>query len=159
MTEDVDLVRQLVELAVTSGRSHQSPQTSFVHWCHTRGDETVNHTIPLYENFLFCLALMRMRTQQNITEAKEILARLLAFQAEDGNYPVYLHEYPLCRDRYNGAQILVDVSSASVMADRDCLVSVEIHGDKGTIEGAHRFLDQPKCVVADLIARGFDEEI
>ncbi|MCB1148869.1 MAG: hypothetical protein KDK48_01780 [Chlamydiia bacterium] len=107
MTEDVDLVRQLVELAVTSGRSHQSPQTSFVHWCHTRGDETVNHTIPLYENFLFCLALMRMRTQQNITEAKEILARLLAFQAEDGNYPVYLHEYPLCRDRYNGAQILV----------------------------------------------------
>ncbi len=40
----------------------------------------------------------------------------------------------------DGAQILVDVSSASVMADRDCLVSVEIHGDKGTIEGAHRFL-------------------
>lgn len=39
-----------------------------------------------------------------------------------------------------GAQILVDVSSASFMADRDCLVTVEIHGDKGTIEGAHRFL-------------------
>ena len=39
-----------------------------------------------------------------------------------------------------GAQVLVDVSSASFMADRDCLVSVEIHGDEGTIEGAHRFL-------------------
>ncbi|MCB1499209.1 MAG: Gfo/Idh/MocA family oxidoreductase [Bauldia sp.] len=39
-----------------------------------------------------------------------------------------------------GAQVMVDVSSASFMADRDCLVTVEIHGDKGTIEGTHRFL-------------------
>src|SRR5690606_15788814 len=39
-----------------------------------------------------------------------------------------------------GAQILADVSSASFMADRDCLVTVEIHGDQGTIEGSHRFL-------------------
>jgi predicted dehydrogenase len=39
-----------------------------------------------------------------------------------------------------GAQVLADVSSASFMADRDCLVTIEIHGDKGTIEGAHRFI-------------------
>ena len=39
-----------------------------------------------------------------------------------------------------GAQILADVSSASFMADRDCLVTLEIHGDKGTIEGSHRFI-------------------
>jgi len=39
-----------------------------------------------------------------------------------------------------GAQVMVDVSSASFMADRDCLVSVEIHGETGTIEGSHRFL-------------------
>jgi len=39
-----------------------------------------------------------------------------------------------------GAHVLVDVSSASFMADRDCLVTVELHGERGTIEGAHRFL-------------------
>ena len=39
-----------------------------------------------------------------------------------------------------GAQVLADVSSASFMADRDCLVTLEIHGDKGTIEGSHRFI-------------------
>ena len=39
-----------------------------------------------------------------------------------------------------GAQVLADVSSASFMADRDCLVTIEIHGDKGTIEGSHRFI-------------------
>ena len=39
-----------------------------------------------------------------------------------------------------GAQVMVDVSSASYMADRDCLVTLEIHGDQGTIEGSHRFL-------------------
>lgn len=40
----------------------------------------------------------------------------------------------------SGAQVMVDVSSMSFMADRDCLVTVELHGDRGTIEGSHRFL-------------------
>jgi len=40
----------------------------------------------------------------------------------------------------SGPQVLVDVSGVSYMADRDCLVTVELHGDAGTIEGRHRFL-------------------
>jgi predicted dehydrogenase len=39
-----------------------------------------------------------------------------------------------------GAQVLVDVSSASYMADRDCRVAIEFHGDQGTIEAEHCFL-------------------
>jgi predicted dehydrogenase len=40
----------------------------------------------------------------------------------------------------SGPQVLVDVSSVTWMADRDCLVTVELHGEEGTIEGHHRFL-------------------
>lgn len=40
----------------------------------------------------------------------------------------------------DGPQVLVDVSGVSYMADRDCLVTVELHGDEGTIEGSHRFV-------------------
>ena len=105
--EEIDLVRQLVELAVTAGRSHQSPQTSFVHYCHQKMDESVNHTIPVYENVLFALALIRMQTVQNITEGMDIINKILDFQnPESGNFPIYIHEYPNCRDRYASIHLL-----------------------------------------------------
>ena len=105
---EIDLVRQLVELAVTAGRSHQSPQTSFVHYCHQKMDETVNHTIPPYENILFALALIRMQTVQNVNEGKEIISKILDFQnPETGNFPVYLHEFPLCRDRFMSVHLFL----------------------------------------------------
>jgi hypothetical protein len=108
--EEVDLVRQLVELAVTAGRSHQSAQTSFVHYCHEKRDEGVNHTIPIYENLLFALALMRMQTAANIQEAKILFSRVLEFQnSETGNFPRYLHEYPECRDRYSSVHVLAPI--------------------------------------------------
>ncbi len=96
--EEVDLVRQLVELAVTSGRSHESPQTLLVHFCHEKQGESVNDTIPVYENLLFALALLRMQTVSNILEAKTLFGKILAFQnLETGNFPRYIHEYPACR--------------------------------------------------------------
>ncbi|NGX58659.1 MAG: hypothetical protein K940chlam3_01567 [Chlamydiae bacterium] len=99
--EEIDLVRQLVELAVTSGRSHQSPQTNFVQYCHQSQDEGVNHTIPVYENVLFALALIRMQTVADVNEAKEIIGKIVGFQnLETGNFPTYIHEYPVCRDHY-----------------------------------------------------------
>lgn len=105
--QEIDLVRQLVELAVTSGRSHQSAQTSFVHYCHYQLDEKVNHTIPIYENILFALALIRMQTVDNVNEAKKIVGKILAFQnPETGNFPNYLHEFPVCYDRYACVHLL-----------------------------------------------------
>jgi len=105
--EEIDLVRQLVELAVTSGRSHQSSQTGYVHYCHQKLDESVNHTIPPYENILFALALIRMQTVQNITEGKLLIDKILNFQdPESGNFPIYLHEYPHCRDRFMAVHFL-----------------------------------------------------
>lgn len=104
-------MRQPVELAITCGRSWQSPQTGYIHYCYHILDEPNHDTIPIVENFLFTLALLRSRTAENIQEAKVLIGKLLCFQnfqdlLSQGNFPVYLHDYPVCRDRYLGAQLL-----------------------------------------------------
>ncbi|MBA2726941.1 MAG: hypothetical protein H0U49_02050 [Parachlamydiaceae bacterium] len=104
-------MRQLVEMAYGSGRGWQSPQTGYIHFSYNQLDEDYHHPIPVYENMLFALALMRSRSVENINEAKDILGRLLHFQNEiegfaEGNFPVYLHEYPHCRDRQLAVQLI-----------------------------------------------------
>ncbi len=86
---------KVVELALKAGRKRQSEITRFVHYCN-EAPEKSGETIPTYENFCFALALLRSRIVENILEAKALLEKLLAFQI-DGQFPVYLHEYPLCR--------------------------------------------------------------
>jgi len=98
--------RQLVELAVSCGRKYQSPQTGFVHLHYQMSDENFRDTIPLLENTLMALALFRTHSVDNVKEGRSILERLLFFQGEEGNFPVYLHEYPHCRDRYLATQLL-----------------------------------------------------
>lgn len=100
------MIRQLHELALRYGRSKQSKQTGFVHLCYHPEDEEKHDTIPIAENFLFALALLQSRTSEQILEARTLLEKLLHFQSPDGNFPVYLHEYPQCRDRFVGAHIL-----------------------------------------------------
>lgn len=85
-----------IDLAIQAGRKRQSPRTGFVH--HYPNLEGPCDTIPLYENFCFAFALFRLKTTDGVNEGKEIIERLLAFQAEDGNFPVYLHDYPKCWD-------------------------------------------------------------
>ncbi len=107
-----DLVRQIVNLAVNAGRIIQSSQTGFVHWYHRVLDYPTHDTIPIYENFLFVLALMRERTAESFAEGKALLEKLLHFQISDtgsshaGNFPLYLHEYPDCKDRNVAANVL-----------------------------------------------------
>ncbi len=106
-----DLVRQLVNLAINCGRSLQSPQTGYVHYNYRQLDYSTYDTIPLYENFLLALALMRERTSESFAEGKALIEKLLYFQVADGsdsagNFPVYLHEYPVCKDRNVAAHIL-----------------------------------------------------
>ncbi|MCB1107851.1 MAG: hypothetical protein KDK76_07135 [Chlamydiia bacterium] len=82
----------LVELALAAGRRHQSPQTGLIHYCNE--DEASRDTIPFYQNFCFCLALLRSLIGEHIQEAKERLMHLLSFQNSEGHFPIYLHEYP-----------------------------------------------------------------
>lgn len=84
-----------VELALKAGRKRQSEMTRFVHYC-SEHPEKSSETIPIYENFCFALALLRSRIAENILEAKALLEKLLAFQI-NSEFPVYLHEYPVCR--------------------------------------------------------------
>lgn len=84
-----------IELALKAGRKRQSELTRFVHHC-SENPEKSSETIPTYENFCFALALLRSRIAENVLEAKALLEKLLAFQV-NSEFPVYLHEYPLCR--------------------------------------------------------------
>ncbi len=70
---------------------------------HAFGDEIGSDAIPIYENFCFALALMRQKTIEGIGEGKELVERLLPFQSPEGqpwagNFPIYLHDFPRCRN-------------------------------------------------------------
>jgi hypothetical protein len=86
---------KVVELALKAGRKRQSEITRFVHH-YAELSEKSAEAIPTYENFCFALTLFRSRIAENVLEAKALLEKLLAFQV-NGEFPVYLHEYPVCR--------------------------------------------------------------
>lgn len=110
MTND-ELLRKIIEIAVASGRQLQSPETQLIHY-HPQAIEGPAQSIPLYENMLFCLALMRTKTHEAIIEAKGLLDRLLYFQQLDeslpnyGSFPVHLHDYPVCYDHFLSVRLL-----------------------------------------------------
>jgi hypothetical protein len=91
----------IIELALQSGKQFQSSQTGFVHYNYQNPLKGTQDTIPVYENFLFALALLRSRIGDHIQEAKQLIKQLLPFQnhlTSPGNFPVYLHQYPHCAD-------------------------------------------------------------
>ncbi len=106
-----DRARQMAEIALNAGRGAQSPQTGFFHYFHNRADFPHADTIPIVENVYYALGLMRDRSKEGLQEGKRLLERVLSFQnvAQDerkGLFPVYLHEYPECRDLFINAQLL-----------------------------------------------------
>jgi len=88
---DSELKKQtgMIDLALRAARKRQSSQTGFVH---------DRDAIPIYENFCFAFALFRQRTAEAVGEGKSLIEKLLSFQTEEGNFPIYLHEYPKCFD-------------------------------------------------------------
>lgn len=109
MSNTFEKSKQLYDLTISAGRARQSPQTGYVHLCYNQEDEDSYHTIPVVENVTFSLGLLRSRTSENITEARGYLEKLLKFQnhsSDKGNFPIYLHEYPECKDRWLGVRLL-----------------------------------------------------
>ncbi len=104
-----DLLKGLSEWALAAGRYFMSEQTNYVHLYYGEREQKAQ-TIPLVENVLFVLALLRSRLVEQVQEAKKLLKGLLIFQngqGEDrGNFPVYLHEYPACHDSTLALQLL-----------------------------------------------------
>lgn len=105
-----DLSKILGDWALAAGRKLQSKQTGFVHYYY--GDpQQASDTIPIYENVLFVLALLRTRMVEQVQEAKVLLKGILHFQNFQendayGNFPVYLHAYPQCSDSALSIKIL-----------------------------------------------------
>ena len=91
-------MREIIEKAIGVGREQQSEQTGYVH---------CGQTIPIKENLLFALSLLRSRRSENVLEAKRLLDGLLHFQSENGNFPIYLHQYPHCQDYWHGGDLLL----------------------------------------------------
>ena len=98
-----DLKRKMIELNLSAAAIAQSPQTGYIHLNYE--EIARSDTIPLLENFSFALALFRSRLTENVFKGKALLEKLLAFEV-DGNFPVYLHEYPQCKDRDFSLEIL-----------------------------------------------------
>ncbi len=98
---------KLNDLAVACGKKRVSPQTGYVHHCYHALPEEISLTIPLIENVIYALALLQTRTVENVTEARRLLEGLIAFHTQNGQFPLYLHEYPECKDCYQGAHLLV----------------------------------------------------
>lgn len=96
---------QANSLALSAGRALQKKQTGFVHFCKESEDLKTHDTIPVYENALFALALFKSRLADHVIEGKALIEKILAFEC-DGNFPVYLHEYPKQSDPYLGLRLL-----------------------------------------------------
>jgi hypothetical protein len=94
-----------IELALKAGRLLQSPVTHFIHYSN-ENPEHAWETIPMYENFCFALSLFRTKIAENILEGKALLEKLFAFQTAEG-FPIYLHEYPVCKSRKLGQKLSV----------------------------------------------------
>ncbi len=99
-----DRKRRPVELAMRAARKRQSSQTGFVHHCYESENEK-HDTIPLFENFCFVLSLLRSKQSENMLEGLSLLSKLLKLEQE-GNFPVYFHEFPACKDRMLGLKLL-----------------------------------------------------
>ncbi len=89
-----DLIKKI---AVAAGKKRISSQTGFVHYWRDDPYALRQDAIPIIENFIYAYALFRTKTVENIQEGKALLEKLLAFEVE-GNFPIYLHEFPKCLD-------------------------------------------------------------
>ncbi len=99
-------LKKLNDLAVAAGESRLSSQTDYIHLKYHALPDEIHYPIPVVENFLYALSLFRTRSIENITKAKTLIEKILYFQDKDGNFPVYLHEYPESKDHYLAVQLL-----------------------------------------------------
>lgn len=102
--ERIKALKQVYDLALGTARSWQNPQTGWIHYCYHLEDEDNHFPIPVYESFLYALALMKSKVGDNVQEAKQLLEKLLHFQTD--LFPTYLHEFPKCKDKWIGIQLL-----------------------------------------------------
>ncbi len=115
------IYRKYVEAAVRIiQESLISPETLLVHLSplSDRYDAGYAESIPIEENILYALLLLRMKTQESVLLAKKQLTILLRYQNNDGSFPVTVTEFgtvsdwtPSFRMLVPFVQILIDFQS------------------------------------------------
>lgn len=100
-----EIHRELNDLALASGKMLKGQETPFLHYYYGK-TETPHQAIPIFENFLYALALCRTKTIEGVQEGKGLIDQLLLYQQPDGLFPIYLHDIPYCQDKYIGAHLL-----------------------------------------------------
>ena len=84
--------REYTEKSLSVFSKYLSIHTGFIHYCYE--DERSRDTIPVFENLCYCLSLFRTSLVDNILLGREILAQIMRYQDADGNFPIYLHQFP-----------------------------------------------------------------
>lgn len=103
----MDKLRTVNCLAVEYGKKQQHAKTGFLHLDPLGSPEDGPYMVPLLENLLFCLSLFRTRMGDSIQEAKSLLERILFLQDPvQGNFPVYLHQFPRCPYYWQAVKML-----------------------------------------------------
>ncbi|MCX6988049.1 MAG: hypothetical protein NTZ52_00850 [Chlamydiae bacterium] len=93
-----DRRRHLIDMHINEVKKRLSPQTGFLHLFYEDPYGKTQNTIPILENMYYVLALFRTRLTDPILEARQLLDKILAFEVT-GNFPIYIHQYPVCKDR------------------------------------------------------------
>lgn len=102
-----EIARKLIHLASDYGKKMVSPQTGYFHYYGLGTD--VHHTIPFLENLHLALVWMRMHTLEHVQAGKTLLENLLNFRV--GNqFPIFLHEYPHCKDEFLPHKVLLPLA-------------------------------------------------
>jgi hypothetical protein len=100
-----DTRRKIVDMMLAVAKRRSSPQTGFVHLYYDNPHCSQQDTVPVIENMYYALGLFHSRMSDAILEARALIEKILPFEV-DGNFPIYLHEYPKCKDRSTSIQLL-----------------------------------------------------
>lgn len=150
--DSIDLVREFNSLALEWCRRRVSPQTGYLHYCYHPEEVSRHDTIPVLENVCYAYALLKSRTAENIVEAKRLIQALLPFQSnqgsnDKGNFPIYIHEYPACKDRFLAYDILPFfyriLSEYSLVIGSDLLEKLKV-STKSLIYSCEEVYDETK---------------
>ncbi len=79
----------LVKRALAWCEQHVNPFTQLLHY-----SPQGNAAVPFVENAYYALALLRCHQLEKGQKAKWLLGRLFAYQAENGAFPSYMHDWP-----------------------------------------------------------------
>lgn len=104
-------LRGWLKLGLEMSRNLQSIRTGLIHGSADPQDEA-RVTVSTVDNATFVLLLLRSRHTEQIQEARTLLQRVLYWQVADlaanqnGNFALYLHDFPMTYDRYLPSQLL-----------------------------------------------------